>query len=159
MHLGLFRADKLGHEGEIFLLRHRAVYIIRRTLVVARSEERVIHVDALKRDYRGDGVVKVQIAVRAELFYLRRYRVAAEGAGCDDDLAVGYLIRLGGYEFNVLMLLERAGYILRKALAVNGKRAARGHAVCIRGLHDERTHLPHLRLEKPDGVAQLVTAQ
>ena len=159
VHLGLLSADKLGHEGEILLLRHRAVYIIRCALIIARCEECVIHIDALERDYRGDSVVKVQVAVRAELFYLCRYRVAAEGACCDDDLALGYFIRLGGDELNVLMLLERAGYILRKALAVNGKRAARGHAVCVRGLHDERAHLPHLRLEKPDGVAQLVAPQ
>ena len=52
--------DKLLYERLVLLLVHRAVYIISRALVVAGCEKRAVHVDALKRNDGGDGIVKVQ---------------------------------------------------------------------------------------------------
>lgn len=55
-------------EGIVLLLRHRAVDVVRRTLVVARGEKRRIHVDALKRHERRGGIEKVQRVPVADLF-------------------------------------------------------------------------------------------
>ena len=70
VHLRLLRFHKLGDEGEIFILIHRAVDVVRRALIIARGEEGAGHVHAFQRDYGGDGVIKVQVAFGAERGYL-----------------------------------------------------------------------------------------
>ena len=77
-------------ESVVLLLRHGAVDVVRRTLVVARGEKRRIHVDALKRHERGGGVEKVQGVAVADLFGDGGgERVARQRARGDDDVPLG----------------------------------------------------------------------
>ena len=77
-------------EGIVLLLRHRAVDVVRRPLVVARGEKRRIHVDALKRHERRGGIEKVQRVPVADLFGDGGgERVARQGARGDDDVPLG----------------------------------------------------------------------
>ena len=59
--------NKLFYERLVLLLVHRAVYIIRRALIVAGGEKRTVHIDALKRHDGCDGIVKVQSRAVAKL--------------------------------------------------------------------------------------------
>ncbi len=51
------------------------------------------------------------------------------------------------------------GNLLRKPLAVNRQCRARGDAMRVGGAHHQRTEPPHLFLQQPDGVIQLVAAK
>ena len=70
VYLRFFSMGQLLDEGEVFVLIHRAVHIVCRPLVVARGEERGIHVHALKRHDGGDGIIEMQVAVRTKGGYL-----------------------------------------------------------------------------------------
>ena len=48
---------------------------------------------------------------------------------------------------------------LREALAIDGERGAGGNAGELGGPHDQRAQPPHLFLEEPDGVIELVAAE
>ena len=70
VYLRFFSMGQLLDEGEVFVLIHRAVHIVCRPLVVARGEERGIHVHALKRHDWGNGIIEMQVAVRTKGGYL-----------------------------------------------------------------------------------------
>ena len=152
VHLGLLRAHKLAHEGEVLVLIHGTVYIIRIPFVVAGGEEGAFHVHALERHDGGDGVVKMQVAVRAEGGDLLRDGVAREGACRDHDFARrdidGFLVDDLHEGVGLQPFGDRAG----KADPVHGEGSARRHAVLIGACHDERAHGPHLGLQQADGV-------
>ena len=105
VYLRFLRVGQLLDKGKVLVLIHRAVYIVCRSLVIARGEERGIHVHALKRHDRGDGVIEMQVAVRAEGSYLLGDSVARQRPGRDDDLALRYLRRLGAHHLDVLETL------------------------------------------------------
>jgi len=62
----LLSGTKLANKCFVLRFVHRAVYIIRRALIIARCEKRTFHVNALKRYDRRDGIVKVQSLAAAQ---------------------------------------------------------------------------------------------
>ena len=146
------RRGKLLYKGLILLLVHRAVYIICRTLIVARSEKRIVHINAFKRDYWCYGIVKMQAGAIAELFELFGKRVAGKRSGRHDKLTLGEIGRFLRYRFDIWARLDFFGNVFGKSLTVNGKRTACGNAVFICAFHYQRAHFPHLRLEQSDGI-------
>ena len=57
------------------------------------------------------------------------------------------------------MRRDRVGDRLREALAIDGQRRARRHAVRVGRAHDQRAEPPHLLLQEADGVIELVAAE
>ena len=88
VNLRLFGGDQLADKGRILFLRHRAVYIIRRSLVIAGGEIGVLHVNTVQCHDGSHRVVEMQVEFRTELGDPPGDRVTAEGAGGDHGDAV-----------------------------------------------------------------------
>lgn len=66
MHGRLLGGAQLLNEGGILRLIHGAVDVVRRALIIAAGEKGAVHVHALKRDDGRNGIVKVQVKLRAQ---------------------------------------------------------------------------------------------
>ena len=147
-------------ESVVLLLRHGAVDVVRRALIVARGKKRRIHVDAFKRHERGGGVEKVQRVAVADLFGDGGgERVARQRARGDDDVPLGDGRHLAGNDRDVGMGADLLRHQLRKAAAIHRQRAARFHARRVRAGHDERIQAAQLLFQQAHRVFDLVRAQ
>ena len=159
MHRRFPGRAQLAHERGIFLLRHRAVYIIRRPLVIARGKKGAVHIDALERHDRRDGIVKMQIELRTQALDRIGHGVAGQRAGGDDDLAVRNFRSFFLNDLNHRVAADFFGNVFCKALAIHSERAAGCDAVAIRTLQNQRIQPAQLLLEQADRVRQLIAAQ
>jgi len=99
-------AAQLLHESGVLRLIHGTVDVVGRALVVAAGEKGAVHVHALERDDGGNGIVKMQVELRAEALDLGRHGIARERAGRNDDLTVRDGVGLGALDGDVRMRAE-----------------------------------------------------
>ena len=69
MQRGALGVHELRVEAFVFVLLHRAVYIIGFAPAVARGEESLFHIYAVEADYRGSRIVEMQILPAYKLSY------------------------------------------------------------------------------------------
>ena len=139
--LGLLRREQRVDEGLVLVAAHRAVDVgrgalaARALLVVARLHPGDVHVDRVAVDDRRDGVEEGERALAGEARRSRR-RAAPEVSG---PVAMTTLSQSAGREARDLAALERDERVGqhraldggRKAVAVDGERAARRHLVRV----------------------------
>ena len=160
LEFGLLAVEQRLDEGLILGLVHRAVDVVlagaaRPDLVVARLEPADIHVDRIEMDDRRDGVEEGERVGAGFLCDCVSQRRRRQRAGGDDRLvpicrrqARNFLAR----DRDQGMRFEPCGDGGRKAVAVDGQRAAGRHLVGVAGRHDQRAGQPHLGMQQPDGV-------
>ncbi len=82
--LGLFAVEQALVEGEILLLRHRAVDVVLSSLVPARGHPADVHVDAVAVDDGGDGVEEGETVRAGGGDDALRQRLRGERSGRDN---------------------------------------------------------------------------
>ena len=143
----------------VLLAGERAVDIIRRALAVAGSLVGGIHIDALSRDNRRGGIVKVQeIAAHLGVDGLEQ-RIRGQRAGSDDHSALRNLGHFTVDHLDIRVVLDLLGDGCREGFAVNRQCAACLNAMCIRTGEDKAVQTAQLLLEQTGGVRQLIRAQ
>ena len=122
------RIDK----GEVLVLIHRAVDIIRFSTVVSGCKPCLFHVDGREGYERRSGVKEADVVLAAEITLdCGAHRVRGQRTGRDDDRACRDLGFLRLHNGDVGVRLDFFRHHAGKAVAVNGQRAARLHAVCL----------------------------
>ena len=156
----LLRVPQSGDKGLVFLLVHGAVDVVRRTLVVAGAEPRLVHVDAVKGDEGRGRVVEVQKALlRTQGGDGGDEALAGQGPRGDDAGTVGKLCDLALQDLNVRLGPNGVGDGPGKGLPVHCQGTPRGDPVALRAHHDEAVQAPQLLFEKAHGVGEIVPPQ
>ena len=146
-------------ERGVFLLGHRAVYIIRRPLVVPGGTKRAFHINGIERYDRSNGVIKVQPFAAGAAKDVLRERVRGEGSAGNDDFTVGNVLRLFRNDLHIGEGADSMRHGAGKALTVHRQRAAGCYAVLIGTAHHDAAEPPQLFFEKSHGICKLVAAQ
>ncbi len=158
MHLRQLGAYQCVVERVVFLLRHRAVQVVR-ALFVAGCAEDLRHVQRFG-GYDGRGGVEEMQRVKARKAGNRvcQRRVGERPRGDNRGL-----VRDGVHAFavnrNQRMRRNRLRHGLGKAVAIDRQRAARGHARFFGGGQDQAVQQLHFGLQKAGGVRQVLRLQ
>jgi len=160
VHLGGLGRRKRLHKGGVFLLVHRAVYIICISAVVAGGKPGLVHVDGLKAYKRRGRVEKAHVVLTAEVSLdSLAERVGGERTGCNDDRSLRDLRHLAGLDRDERVGTDFLGHHPGKAVPVDRQRAAGVHAVGLGALEDEAAEPPQFFLQKADRVLKPVSPQ
>ena len=160
VHLRFLGGGQLPDEGLIFLARHGAVDVIRAPAVIAGGVPRLRHIDGLQRDERRSRVKEMQIIRLAEIAADGlAHGVGRQRARRDDDRPRRDLGHLLGDDRDIRVAADALRHHTGKAVAVDGKAAARLDACGVGALQDEAPEPPQLFLEQADGIFQPVAAQ
>ena len=159
MHRRFLGGAQLLNEGGVLCLIHGAVDVVRRALIIAAGEKGTVHVHALERDDGRDGIIKMQVELRAQALDLLGHGITRERTGRNNDLTLGDGGRLRALNGDVRVRADALRDLAGKGLTIHGERAAGGDTVMIcTGEHDG-IEPPQLLLEQTDGIGELIAAQ
>ena len=147
-------------EGVVLRLVERAVHVVVATLAVARGAEGAREVDGLRLHHRAHRVVEVEVGLTHESGHLRRQRIRSQGSrGHDGHGHFGDARHFLAHDPYPRQAGDRLRDPPREQRAIDGQRAARGHAHLVGDADDERAHPPHLFLEEARRLVEGVAAQ
>ena len=150
---------QLLHESGVLRLIHGTVDVVGRALVVAAGEKGAVHVHALERDDGRDGIIKMQVELRAQALDLLGHGITRERTGRNNDLTLGDGGRLRALNGDVRVRADALRDLAGKGLTIHGERAAGGDTVMIRAGEHDGIEPPQLLLEQTDGIGELIAAQ
>ena len=153
---GFQRFDK----GDVLVLLHCAVNIIRISPVIARSKPRLVHVDGIKGNERRGSVEKAHVLLTAEVCLdCRAHGVAGQRSRSDNHRSLRHLRNFLFHDRNVRVIADFLRHKPRKTIPVDGKRAACFYPVRLRAGKNQTSEPAQLLFQKPDRVFQPVAAQ
>ena len=115
-------------EGQVLLLVHGAVDVVRRTLVLAAGEVGAGHVHAVKGHQRCGGIEEMQgIGAAEQRRQLVRQRVGGQRAGGDDHIALGNVRHFLRHYGNIGVITDGFRHHGGKAVAIHRQRTAGRH--------------------------------
>ena len=160
VHRSSLCVDQSLVESLVFFLVHRAVEIILSpALAVARLEERVLHIDRLRRNYRSRRIEEAQ-ALAVFCGYIARQRLVSKRPRCDDDDAlIGYPLDLLMHDLDQGVGEDRVGNHRREELAVDSQGSACRHGAFIGALQKQRAEGAHLFLQQARGGIHAVSLE
>ena len=151
---GLLARDQCRVEGEILVLRHRAIDVIGAiaaidaALVPAAGLPRDLHVDAVVVDDRCEGIEEREAVLAGRSADRLGEAGRGERPGSDDRGAVRKGIEPFAYEGDVRMRCNGVRDPHRIPLAIDRERRSCGYAVPIGFAHDQRSERAHLLMQQ-----------
>lgn len=120
MHRRFLGGAQLLNEGGILRLIHGAVDVVRRALIIAAGEKGAVHVHALKRDDGRNGIIKMQVELRAQALDLLGHGITRERTGRNDDLTLGDGGRLRALNGDIRVRADALRDLAGEGLTVHG---------------------------------------
>ena len=154
--LRLLGVGQLLPEGQVLLLLHGAVDIVRRPLVVPGREKAAVHVHAVEAHQRGRRVEKVQGGILAPQHGEEpvRQSVGGQRPGGHHHLPLRQVRHLAGDHGDQGVTFHPLRHQPGKAVAVHRQSTSGGNGGLVRAADDEAAQLPQLLLQKAHGVFQ-----
>ena len=153
---GFQRFDK----GDVLVLLHCAVNIIRVSPVIARSKPRLVHVDGIEGNERRGSVEKAHVLLTAEVCLdCCAHGIAGQRSRSNNHRSLRHLRNFLFHDRNVRVIADFLRHKPGKTIPVDGKRAACFYPVRLRAGKNQTSEPAQLLFQKPDCVFQPVAAQ
>ena len=154
----LLRAHYFLDKRVVLLTREGDVQVVPLAVLVARGAEDLLHVQAIAVDRGSDRVVEVQ-RIPAQSPDRLGQRIGGQRARGQNHETLRERRDLLPNHLDFRPLLHLFADALREQHPVHGQRLAGRYAIAIRRPHHERPQTPHLFVEQPDRIVDLVGAQ
>ena len=148
--------DKCG----VLFLRHGAVDIVRRALIIPGPEPCLIHVNAFQAHNGRHCVIKMQVVFFPQTADIICQCITGQRTGGDNHFALfRQFCCLLLHNGDVGVAADFLRDIHRKSVTVHCQSAAGRHTVGLCRFHNQRAHAAHLFLQQTHCVGQVVAAQ
>ena len=156
----LFCVYKFVVKRIVFLFRHRAVYIVGRSLSVTGSKKRFRHIYAVCGNYRRGGIKEMQLFRTEEFGYLCAQCVACQWTRRNNGIV--FKVKRRNLFFNdldIFVFFYGTGDVRRKFFSVNGKCSACGNCVFVCTANNKAVKFFQFLFQQSDCIFQSLRTQ